>query len=127
MRLIVWQKIWDVLQLDEPLADPAALNDLFRVKPKMIQSLLSGTGGDDVFTGYRRYTAAMEKYWAPQSVKKQLNLAKQTNVHFRRLAKPFRGINLSGDNRLINFFRWRYFRFRCFANPEFKESISKEC
>ena len=69
-----------VLQLDEPLQDPAALNAFYisRQARKMgYKVLLSGTGGDDVFTGYRRHKAvAMEKYWAwlPQSVKEQLNL-----------------------------------------------------
>ena len=46
--------------LEEPLADPAALNVLFisqLAKSKGVKVLLSGTGGDDILTGYRRHTA----------------------------------------------------------------------
>ena len=47
-----------VLHLGEPIADPAALNTLFiceAANEKGIKVMLSGTGGDDVFTGYRRH------------------------------------------------------------------------
>ena len=49
--------IW---KLDEPLADPAALNVFFISKlarEKGIKVLLSGAGGDDIFSGYRRHYA----------------------------------------------------------------------
>lgn len=49
--------IW---QLDEPIADPASLNTLYisQVARKSgIKVLLSGTGGDDIFSGYRRHQA----------------------------------------------------------------------
>ena len=45
--------------LDEPIADPACLNVLFiseLARSRGIKVLLSGTGGDDLFTGYRRHT-----------------------------------------------------------------------
>ena len=44
--------------LDEPLADPACLNLLFiseLARVQEIKVLLSGTGGDDLFAGYRRH------------------------------------------------------------------------
>ncbi len=47
--------------LDEPQADPAPLfvEDISRVaRADGIKVLLSGTGGDDVFTGYRRHLTA---------------------------------------------------------------------
>ncbi len=49
-----------ISQLDEPLADPAALNTFFIskiAKEQNIKVLLSGTGGDDIFSGYRRHQA----------------------------------------------------------------------
>ena len=51
-----------VAQLDEPLADPACLNVLYisqLARQKGIKILLSGAGGDDLFTGYRRHRAVM--------------------------------------------------------------------
>ena len=96
-----------VLQLDEPLADPAALNAFYisRQAHKMgFKVLLSGTGGDDVFTGYRRHqAAAIEKYWTllPHSMRQQLDVRSQKldqrRPFGRRLAKLLRGVNLSGD------------------------------
>ena len=56
-----------IYHLDEINADPAALN-VFHIckfaKQKGIKVLLSGTGGDDLFSGYRRHKAlSLEKYW----------------------------------------------------------------
>lgn len=45
--------------LDEPLADPAALNVLYisrLARSHGIKVLLGGSGGDDVFSGYRRHS-----------------------------------------------------------------------
>ena len=49
-----------VEQLDEPLADPAPLNVLYisqLARKQDMKVLLSGAGGDDLFTGYRRHRA----------------------------------------------------------------------
>ena len=49
--------IW---MLDEPIGDPAPLNVLYiseLAKANGIKVLLSGAGGDDIFTGYRRHQA----------------------------------------------------------------------
>ena len=55
-----------VYQLDEPLADPAALNVFYisqLARQQGIKVLLSGVGADDLFTGYRRHHALqIEKY-----------------------------------------------------------------
>ena len=57
-----------ILQLDEPLADPAPLNVLYisqLAREHGIKVLLSGTGGDDLFTGYRRHRAIqMQGMWS---------------------------------------------------------------
>ena len=47
-----------IFQLDEPLADPAALNVLYisqLARKQGIKVLLSGAGGDELFGGYLRY------------------------------------------------------------------------
>lgn len=123
-----------VLQLDEPIADPAALNAFYisqSARKMGFKVLLSGAGGDDVFTGYRRHQAlVMEKYWAwlPQSVRRQLDMQSQKldqrRPLGRRLAKLFRGASLSGDDRLVNFFRWiDTSTLNSLLTPEFKASI----
>ena len=105
-----------VYQLDEPLADPAPLNVLYisrLARDQGIKVLLSGAGGDDIFTGYRRHWALeSEKYfsWMPKTVletiKKFSSGLNQNRPLFRRMAKLFNGVSLSGDARLANYFRW---------------------
>ena len=105
-----------VQQLDEPLSDPAAFNLRYisqLAREQGIKVLLSGAGGDDLFTGYRRHHAiALDKYWnwAPQIVRKGIeqitsNLD-QRNVNYRRVTKLFDGAGLDRDERLANFFIW---------------------
>ena len=105
-----------VTQLDEPLADPAPLNVLYisqLAREQGIKVLLSGAGGDDLFTGYRRHVAVnYERYWdwLPQRVRSGLEQATarldQRKPLFRRLAKVCSGAGLAGDARLANYFVW---------------------
>ena len=105
-----------IYQLDEPLADPAALNVLYisqLARKQGIKVLLSGAGGDDLFTGYRRhYALQIEKYWnwMPKSLRVSLESLTghlDTNNHIkRRISKLFSGAGLSSQDRLINYFRW---------------------
>jgi asparagine synthase (glutamine-hydrolysing) len=105
-----------VVQLDEPLADPAPLNALYiaqLAREHGIKVLLSGAGGDDLFTGYRRHRALMaERWWSwlPHSLRQGLcrstSLLNRRRPLSRRLAKWFSGAGLEGDARLVNYFRW---------------------
>jgi asparagine synthase (glutamine-hydrolysing) len=126
-----------VTQLDEPLADPAPLNVLYisqLAREHGIKVLLSGAGGDDVFTGYRRHVAVnYERYWRwlPQGVRSGLERAMagtdQRKPLFRRLAKLFNGAGLEGDGRLANYFLWaKESHLLNLYTPEFREHLGQE-
>ena len=105
-----------VAQLDEPLSDPAPLNVLYisrLAREQGMKVLLSGTGGDDLFTGYRRHHALMlDDYWnwLPRpmraSFEKISAALDQRGTLGRRLSKLFNGAALDGDERLVNYFVW---------------------
>ena len=67
-----------LFHVDEPQADPAPVNAMLiaeRARADGIKVLLSGTGGDDLFAGYRRHQAiANEGMWdmLPQPVRSWL-------------------------------------------------------
>lgn len=102
--------------LDEPTPDPAALNTLAiseLAQSMGVKVLLSGTGGDDVFSGYRRHFAiSQERWWKnlPVVVRNQFaNVARLwpiTSPFGRRLQKAFRYAGASADIRLISYFLW---------------------
>lgn len=105
-----------VYLLDEPTPDPAALNALFiseLASQNGIKVLLSGAGGDDIFTGYRRHFAlAQERWWAgmPRPLRSVLasssSLLPASSPLSRRLGKAFRYADLPADDRLISYFLW---------------------
>jgi asparagine synthase (glutamine-hydrolysing) len=105
-----------ILQLDEPLADPAPLNVLYisrLAREHGMKVLLSGSGGDDLFSGYRRHVAAAYQSawdWIPDPALRLLRraaaAANQRNPLARRLAKLLHGAELRGDARLANYFLW---------------------
>jgi asparagine synthase (glutamine-hydrolysing) len=105
-----------VSQLDEPLADPASLNVRYisqLAKRQGIKVLLSGAGGDDLFTGYRRHHALQfERYWnwMPKSLRELIEInTRKLNINNpsqRRISKLFDGAGLNNEERLINYFRW---------------------
>lgn len=105
-----------IYHLDEPQADLAPLNVLLiceEARKKGIKVLLSGAGGDDVFTGYRRHSAIfLEKYYSnlPFFIRSILRrasrrIAKQ-QPFLRRLAKLFAYADLPENERLLSYFYW---------------------
>ena len=96
-----------IYHLDEPQADPAPLNVLFisrLAREHGIKVLLSGAGGDDIFTGYRRHRALMlEHYWSwlPQPVRAALARAAHAlparPAALRRIGKAFQYADRDGD------------------------------
>jgi len=126
-----------VVQLDEPLADPAALNVHYisqLARSQGMKVLLSGAGGDDLFTGYRRHRAVnAEKYWRwlPRGVRSKLaqftGELDQRRTWCRRLSKLFSGAALEGDVRLIEYFRWsRETDLFKLYTPEMREALGDE-
>ncbi len=105
-----------VAQLDEPLADPAPLNVLYisqLARSQGIKVLLSGAGGDDLFTGYRRHRAVQAESlwsWLPKDVRRGLAYStgklNQQRPMGRRIRKLFSGAALEGDERLVEYFKW---------------------
>lgn len=113
MAADVERMVW---QLDEPLADPAPLNALYiaqLARESGIKVLLSGAGGDDLFTGYRRHLAVQHERlwsWLPQDARVALGrwtsrLDQRSGIG-RRLGRLFAGAGKSGDERLAAYFAW---------------------
>jgi asparagine synthase (glutamine-hydrolysing) len=107
--------------LDEPQADPAPINALLiaeRARALKIPVLMSGSGGDDLLSGYRRHWALrFERNWSwlPQSVRRGLQgIAEaaqgrgfaQSKPALRRLSKMFSYAGDETDQRLISYFWW---------------------
>jgi len=105
-----------VYHLDEPIADPAAFNlYLMCVKAREIglKGMLSGVGGDDVFSGYRRHQALYYSSMIdcfPVYARNLLGeiptwgLAK--SILPRRALKFLKSYDDNINQRLINYFHW---------------------
>ena len=117
-----------VALLDEPQADPAPINALFiaeRARALGIPVLLSGAGGDDIFSGYRRHRALQfERWWAwlPHAARAGIQSAaeaaatgggnRQGGVFGRRVTKMFAHAGEDAERRLISYFWWSPDRLR---------------
>ena len=105
-----------VWMLDEPTPDVAAFaaHAICRqARDQGVKVLLSGAGGDDLFTGYRRHFALRsERYWgwAPASVRALLRRGftapTSAGPTRRRLAKLFRYASAAPAERLASYFLW---------------------
>jgi asparagine synthase (glutamine-hydrolysing) len=124
-------------QLDEPLADPAALNVRYisrLARQHGMKVLLSGAGGDDLFSGYRRHAAvAYERYWKRVPGAMRRMVARSTSrldrrrPLSRRVAKLFEGAALPPDARLANYFVWTpASELASLYTPQFRDQIGCE-
>jgi len=124
-----------VYVLDEPQADPACINVSLiaeQARADGFKVLLSGAGGDDIFTGYRRHLALrLEKYWSwlPQPARnvlaygvKDLGVAGKFT---RRLHKYFTNAPMSAEDRLLSYFVWNTEEVRrSLYTPELAQSLA---
>jgi asparagine synthase (glutamine-hydrolysing) len=111
-----------VALLDEPQADPAPINALViaeRSRAMGIPVLLSGAGGDDLFSGYRRHWALrFERRWSwlPRPMRSGVQAVAsaaasgggmgQSSSALRRLSKMFAYAGEDADRRLVSYFWW---------------------
>ncbi len=111
--------------MDEPQADPAPINALLiaeQARRDGIKVLLSGAGGDDIFSGYRRHWALkMERMWSwlPLFIRSGMaGLAARPAAHHRlwsrlgqpalgrRLARAFSYADWAPEDRLMSYYFW---------------------
>jgi asparagine synthase (glutamine-hydrolysing) len=105
-----------VYLLDEPQADPACINVYAicqQARADGYKVLLSGAGGDDLFSGYRRHLALyLESYWGwlPMGVRRILARSVRGvgvgNTLIRRIQKNFAHADQPVEDRLMAYFRW---------------------
>ncbi len=105
--------IW---HLDEPQGDPSPLN-VYRISKKARETghtvLIGGTGGDDLFSGYRRHQALkLEKYFkkipafAGSMIKSASGLINTHNTTIRKLKKVTKHIDHDSLSRLAGYYEW---------------------
>lgn len=120
--------------LDEPLADPAAVNVLLITKiarEKGYIVLLSGAGGDDVFSGYRRHQAMqidLKTFKLPAFSRKLLELAGKKipvfNPKIRKAKKYLQHFGATLNDRLVSYYYWMdEKKARTLLTPAFNDRI----
>jgi asparagine synthase (glutamine-hydrolysing) len=128
--------------LDEPQADPAPIAAMMiaeRARDMGIPVLMSGAGGDDLFSGYRRHAAlTLEQFWSavPAPIRSGArSLTDRVASHAgtgragivtRRIAKMLAATHETGDRRLASFFLWSTEPLRrSLYAPEFKARLQE--
>ena len=119
-----------VWHLDEPQGDPATLlvweiSKLAREHGNFV--LVSGAGGDDVFSGYRRHQALRMEWlfrMVPRpigrGIRNFLHGKSVTNDQIRRLKKLSDGLGQNRLERLTSYYRWTDLQaLHSFFTPEF--------
>ncbi len=101
---------------DEPQADPAGILTMLiahAARQDGVKVLLSGTGGDDVFSGYRRHQALCMTNWldgVPRPARRALAQVSERLVGRgtlgRRLAKLIRYADGDPTDRILGHFLW---------------------
>jgi asparagine synthase (glutamine-hydrolysing) len=128
------QMVW---MLDEPLADPAPLNVLYisrLARANGIKVLLSGAGGDDLYTGYRRHLALRYEQlwtWLPSAARRALQTAAthlDAGTAFgRRAQRLFGNAGATVAQRLAGYFAWApEDRLRALYAPAFARELGVE-
>lgn len=116
------EMIW---HLDEPQGDPAPINSMIIAEVARgdgIKVLMSGAGGDDIFSGYRRHLAQRHEplwAWLPRRARRRLAAMVRSlsivegapkgwarSSLARRFSKAFSHAGLDGDARLASYFLW---------------------
>ena len=126
--------IW---HLDEPQADPAPLNVMLicqQAQKEGYKVLLGGTGGDDLFSGYRRHQVlTWEKYIVilPQIVRNIISASakklKNSNPNIRRVKKLLLEIKKTPYSRMIGYFSWiSWHSNKSLFTPEIQAKINAE-
>jgi len=105
-----------IYHLDEPQADPAAINVYNICKEARkdgIKVLLGGTAGDDLFSGYRRHRALKLEMFIekiPKVFRKLIKVIFQitgaSNPFFRRIKKLTANIDKNKSDRMLGYFDW---------------------
>ncbi|MHB1543528.1 MAG: asparagine synthase (glutamine-hydrolyzing) [Gammaproteobacteria bacterium] len=125
---------WMIWQLDEPLADPAALNVFYiarLARQSGIKVLLSGAGADDLFAGYRRHLALRyADLWLrlPEALRRLsgtlADRIDRRGALGRRLERLRTVTGETGDARLAAYFAWvRRDDLWAFYTPRMREAV----
>ncbi len=113
-----------LFHLDEPQVDPAPINSLLIARQASqdgLKVLMSGQGGDDIFTGYRRHRALrLERMWGWLPRRARKLVAAPARAAFngrsllpgldgqraRQLARGLAHVDHDAEDRLISYFYW---------------------
>jgi asparagine synthase (glutamine-hydrolysing) len=105
-----------IYHLDEPQADLAPINVYLicqLAREHGVKVLLSGAGGDDILSGYRRHHAlTLEKYWSwmprwtRKLVQRTTRMAPASHRFGRQLRKAFEFADADDLGRIAGYYYW---------------------